>query len=93
MKEEAQSFFDSKKETNLTIKKKVKNVVFMSGPYGGHELSYVALYDTEYHKKNAKNVRPRQENKRLDKTSTGKDLTFFNFLHQQYTNKPHNKNN
>ena len=52
----------------------------MSGPYGGHELSYVALYDTEYHKKNAKNVRPRQENKRLDKTSTGKDLALFNFF-------------
>ena len=55
-----------------------------------HMLHYMILNTT---KKNAKNVRPRQENKRLDKTSTGQDLTFFNFLHQQYTNKPHNKNN
>ena len=52
MKEEAQSFFDSQKDSkNLTIKKKVNKVVFMMGPYEGHELSYVALYDTEYFKK------------------------------------------
>ena len=40
-----------------------------------------------------KNVRPRQENKRLDETSTGKDLTLFNLLYQPYTNKPYDKNN
>ena len=54
VKEEAQSFFDSQKETNLTIEKKVKNVFFMSGPYGGQKLSHVALYDTEYLKKTLK---------------------------------------
>ena len=52
MKEEAQGFFDSQKESkNLTIKKNVNKVVFMRGPYEGHELSYVGLYDTEYLKK------------------------------------------
>ena len=32
---------------NLPIEKKVGRVVFMGGPYEGHELSYVALNDTE----------------------------------------------
>ena len=37
-----------------------------------------------------KNVRPRKENKRPDKTSPGKDLTLFNLLHQPYTNTSYN---
>ena len=49
VKEEVQGLFDLRKESkNLTIQKKVKRVVFMGGPYEGYELSYVALYDTEY---------------------------------------------
>ena len=40
-----------------------------------------------------KNVRPRKENKGSDKTSAGKDLIFFNFLHQPTTNEPYSKNN
>ena len=52
MKEEAQGFFDFRKESkNLTIDKKVKKVVFMAGPYKGYELSYVALCDTKYLKR------------------------------------------
>ena len=52
MKEEVQSFFDSRKESkNLAIEKKVKNVVFMRGHYKGQELSNAALCDTEYLKK------------------------------------------
>ena len=35
----------------MTFKKKVEKVVFMGGPYEGHILSYVALYDSEYLKK------------------------------------------
>ena len=49
MKEEAQGLFDLRKEnTKLTFEKKVEKVVFMRGPYEGHELPYVALYDTKY---------------------------------------------
>ena len=49
LKEEAQGLFDLRKESkNLTFEKKVEKVAFMRGPYEGHELSYVALYDTEY---------------------------------------------
>ena len=59
----------------------------------GHELSHAALYDNKYLTGVLKNIRPRQENKRLDKKSTGKDLTFFNPLHQPYTNKSCSKNN
>ena len=52
VKEEAQGFFDLRKESkNLTIDKKVKKVVFMAGPYKGYELSYVALCDTTYLKR------------------------------------------
>ena len=32
----------------MTFEKKVEKAVFIEGPYEGHELSYVALYDTEY---------------------------------------------
>ena len=49
LKEEVQGFLDLRKESkNLTFKKSVEKVVFMGGPYKGHQLSYVALYDTEY---------------------------------------------
>ena len=49
VKEEAQSFFDLWKDSkNLTIKKEVKRVVFMRGPYKGQELSNVSLCDTKY---------------------------------------------
>ena len=49
MKEESQSLFDLQKESkNLTIEKKVKEAVFMAGPYKGYELSYVTLCDTKY---------------------------------------------
>ena len=49
VKEEAQRFFDSRKDSkHLTIEKKVKKVGFMRGPYEGYELSRAALYDTEY---------------------------------------------
>ena len=33
---------------NLPTEKKVGRVVFMGGPYEGHELSCVTLYYTEY---------------------------------------------
>ena len=53
VKEEVQGSFDlRKKSKNVTIEKKVEKkvekIVFMGGPYEGHELSYVALYDTKY---------------------------------------------
>ena len=49
LKEEVQGFFDLQKESkNLTFKKSVEKVVFMGGTYEGHQLSYVASYDTEY---------------------------------------------
>ena len=49
MKEVVQSFFDLQKDSkNLTMEKKVERVVFIRGPHEGHELSYAALYDTEY---------------------------------------------
>ena len=49
MKEEAQSFFDPQKESkNLTIEKKMEEVVFMAGPYKDYELSYATLYNTKY---------------------------------------------
>ena len=49
LKEEVQGFFDLRKESkNLTFKKSVEKVVFMGVTYEGHQLSYVALYDTEY---------------------------------------------
>ena len=52
LKEEAQGLFDLRKESkNLTFEKKVEKVAFMRGPYEGHELSYVALYDTKYLKR------------------------------------------
>ena len=42
-----QSFFDLRKgNKNLTIEKKVGEVVFIAGPYKGYELSYVTLCDT-----------------------------------------------
>ena len=48
VKEEAQSFFDLRKDSkNLTIEKKIK-VVFVSGPYVSYELSRVALHDAKY---------------------------------------------
>ena len=52
-------------------------------------VNFTALYDTEIPQGagSVKIVRPRQENKGPDKTSTGKDLTLFNPLHQPYTNK------
>ena len=50
--EEAQSFFDLRKDSkNLTIEKDVERVVFTRGPYKGHELTNVALCDSEYLKK------------------------------------------
>ena len=52
VKEKVQSFFDHQKESkNLAIKKKVEKVVFMTGPYEGCALSYVALCDTKYFKR------------------------------------------
>ena len=52
VKEEVQSFFDPRKESkNLTFKKMVEKVAFMSGPYEGYELLHVAPYDTKYLKK------------------------------------------
>ena len=49
LKEEAQGFFDSWKESkNLTLEKRVEKVVFMGGPYEGHKLLYGALCDTDY---------------------------------------------
>ena len=52
VKEEVESFFDPRKETkNFTFKKKVEKVVFISGPYEGYKLPYVAPYDTKYLKK------------------------------------------
>ena len=49
VKEEAQRFFDSRKDSkHLTIEKQVKKVGFMRGPYEGYKLSRAALYDTEY---------------------------------------------
>ena len=52
LKEEVQGSFELRKESkNSTFKKKVEKVVFMRGPYEGHELSYVALYDTKYLKR------------------------------------------
>ena len=49
LKEEAQGFFYTWKESkNFTLEKRVEKVVFMGGPYEGHELLYVALYDTDY---------------------------------------------
>ena len=48
MKEEAQSFFDPQTESkNLTIEKKMEEVVFMAGPYKDYELSYATLYNTK----------------------------------------------
>ena len=35
----------------MTIEKRVERVVFKRGPHEGHELSYFALYDTEYLKR------------------------------------------
>ena len=35
----------------MTIEKMVERVVFRRGPHEGHELSYFALYDTEYLKR------------------------------------------
>ena len=35
----------------MPSEKKVEKVVFMSGPYEGYELSYVAPYDTKYLRK------------------------------------------
>ena len=40
----------------------------------------LALYDNQIPQKDVKNVRPRKENKELDKTSDGKDLILFNFF-------------
>ena len=52
MEEEVQSFFDPRNESkNLPSEKKVEKVVFMSGPYEGYKLSYVAPYDTKYLRK------------------------------------------
>ena len=83
MKEDPQSFYDLQKESkNLTIEKKVEKAVFMAGPYKRYELSYVALCDTKYLKRVLKMSGLEKENKGLDKTSTGKDLTLFNPLHQ-----------
>ena len=49
LKEEAQGLIELRKESKkLTFEKKVEKVVFMREPYEGHELSYVALYDTKY---------------------------------------------
>ena len=43
-KEEVQGSFDlQKKSKNATIEKKVEKIVFMGGPYEGHELSYYHL--------------------------------------------------
>ena len=50
LKEEAQGFFDSWKESKtLTLEKRVEKIVFMGGgrPYEGHELLYGALCDTD----------------------------------------------
>ena len=53
VKEEVQSFFDLRKDSeNLTVKKKVKRVIFYEGGrYKGYESSFVASYDTEYLKR------------------------------------------
>ena len=59
VKEEAQSFFDLQKDSkNFTIKKDVKRVVFMSGPYEGYELSNVASCDIKYLKRVLKMPNP-----------------------------------
>ena len=52
VKEEVQSFFDLRKDSeNLTVKKKVKRVVLMRGRYKGYQSSFVASYHTEYLKR------------------------------------------
>ena len=64
MKEEGQGSFDlRKKSKNATIEKKVEKIAFMGGPYEGHELSHVALYDTKdlRGEGGVKSVRPRQK--------------------------------
>ena len=94
VKEEVQGFFGSQRESeNLTFEKKVEKVVFMGEPYEGHELSYVALYDTECLRGVLKMSDPRQGNKRPEKASTRKGLTLFSPQHQPYANKSCNKNN
>ena len=73
VKEEVQSFFDLQKESkNLTIEKKVENVVFMEGPYEGYELSYVALCDTKYLKKVLKMSGLEKKTKDLTKQALAK---------------------
>ena len=93
VKEKAQSFFDLPKDSkNLAIEKKVERVDFIRGPYKGYKLSSIALCDTEYLKKALKRSGLGKKIKRIDKTSTGKGLTLFNFFHQPPT-KSCNKNN
>ena len=93
VKEKAQSFFDLPKDSkNFAIEKKVERVDFIRGPYKGYKLSSIALCDTEYLKKALKRSGLGKKIKRIDKTSTGKGLTLFNFFHQPPT-KSCNKNN
>ena len=92
VKEEAQSFFDLQNESkNFSIEKKVERTVFMVEPYKGYEFSYVGLCDTKYLKRVLK-MSDLEKKKGLEKTSTGKDLILFNFLHQPPTNESCNKN-
>ena len=73
MKEEAQSFFDLQMESkNLTIEKKVEEVVFMAGPCKGYELSYVALCGTKYLKWVLKMSRLEKKTKDLIKQALAK---------------------
>ena len=80
MKEEAQSFFDLQMESkNLTIEKKVEEVVFMAGPCKGYELSYVALCGTKYLKWVLKMSHLEKKTKDLIKQALAKTLSFLTF--------------
>ena len=55
-----------------TIKKKVERVHFIRGPHKGHELLYVALYDTEYLNRVLKTSGPDKKTKDLIKEALTK---------------------
>ena len=50
----------------------MEKVVFMSGPYKGHDLSYVALYDTKYLKRMLKMSDIEKKTKDLTKKALAK---------------------
>ena len=56
----------------MTIEKKVKRVVFVGGPFEGHELSYIALCDSKYLKKVLKMSCQDMETKDLIKKTLAK---------------------